>query len=68
MMGTGTLTGPWVATRSDRMRDHHRVLDADSHVMEPGGLFGDAAPPGRSVLDLAATPDRAVMYRAGGHR
>lgn len=37
------------------MRDHYRVLDADSHVMEPGGLFGDAVEPGRSVLDLPST-------------
>jgi predicted TIM-barrel fold metal-dependent hydrolase len=39
------------------MHDRLRVLDADAHVIEPGGLFGDAAPPGAEVIDLpAATP------------
>lgn len=39
------------------MRDGVRVLDADAHVIEPSGLFGDAAPPGAAVIDLpAATP------------
>jgi predicted TIM-barrel fold metal-dependent hydrolase len=37
------------------MRDGYRVLDADSHVMEPGGLFGGAVPAGRSVVDLPPT-------------
>jgi predicted TIM-barrel fold metal-dependent hydrolase len=31
------------------------VFDADAHVVEPGGLFGDAAPPGKPLLDLPAT-------------
>ena len=37
------------------MRDGLRVLDADAHVIEPGGLFGAAAPPGVSFIDLPAT-------------
>jgi predicted TIM-barrel fold metal-dependent hydrolase len=37
------------------MRDGMRVLDADAHVIEPGGLFGDAAPLGASVIDLPPT-------------
>ncbi|HEY3722042.1 MAG TPA: amidohydrolase family protein [Acidimicrobiia bacterium] len=37
------------------MHDGLRVLDADAHVIEPAGLFGAAAPPGVSVIDLPAT-------------
>lgn len=37
------------------MRDGLRVLDADAHVIEPPGLFGDAAPPGVGVIDLPPT-------------
>jgi uncharacterized protein len=37
------------------MRDGLRVLDADAHVIEPAGLFGDAAPVGADVIDLPAT-------------
>jgi predicted TIM-barrel fold metal-dependent hydrolase len=32
-----------------------RVLDADAHVVEPAGLFGDDAPPGVAFLDLPPT-------------
>ena len=44
------------------MRDGLRVLDADAHVIEPGGLFGDAAPPGIAFLDL---PDTTPMVPCG---
>ena len=44
------------------MRDGLRVLDADAHVVEPGGLFGDAAPPGIAFLDL---PDATPMIPCG---
>lgn len=37
------------------MHDGLRVLDADAHVVEPGGLFDAWAPPGSDVLDLPAT-------------
>ena len=37
------------------MRDGLRVFDADAHVIEPAGLFGDAAPPGVGVIDLPPT-------------
>lgn len=37
------------------MRDGLRILDADAHVIEPAGLFGDAAPQGVNVIDLPAT-------------
>ncbi len=37
------------------MRDGRRVLDADAHVVEPGGVFGDAQPPGRNPMDLPPT-------------
>ena len=37
------------------MHDGLRVLDADAHVIEPAGLFGAAAPPGVSFIDLPAT-------------
>jgi predicted TIM-barrel fold metal-dependent hydrolase len=37
------------------VHDGLRVLDADAHVVEPGGLFDAWAPPGREVLDLPAT-------------
>ncbi len=32
-----------------------RILDADAHVVEPGGLFGPWVLPGRAVLDLPPT-------------
>jgi predicted TIM-barrel fold metal-dependent hydrolase len=35
--------------------DGFRVLDADAHVIEPGGLFGDLAPMGADVIDLPPT-------------
>ena len=37
------------------MRDGLRVLDADAHVVEPGGLFGAAQPPDRNPMDLPTT-------------
>jgi predicted TIM-barrel fold metal-dependent hydrolase len=37
------------------MRDGLRVFDADAHVIEQPGLFGDAAPPGTGVIDLPPT-------------
>jgi predicted TIM-barrel fold metal-dependent hydrolase len=37
------------------VRDGLRILDADAHVIEPAGLFGDAAPPGVGVIDLPPT-------------
>jgi predicted TIM-barrel fold metal-dependent hydrolase len=37
------------------MRDGMRVLDADAHVVEPGGLFAEWCPPGRPVMDLPST-------------
>jgi predicted TIM-barrel fold metal-dependent hydrolase len=37
------------------VRDGLRIIDADAHVIEPAGLFGDAAPPGVSVIDLPPT-------------
>jgi uncharacterized protein len=37
------------------VHDGLRVLDADAHVVEPGGLFEAWSPPGRAVLDLPAT-------------
>jgi predicted TIM-barrel fold metal-dependent hydrolase len=37
------------------VHDGLRVLDADAHVIEPAGLFGDAAPAGVEVIDLPAT-------------
>jgi predicted TIM-barrel fold metal-dependent hydrolase len=37
------------------VHDGLRVLDADAHVVEPGGLFAAWSPPGRTVLDLPAT-------------
>jgi predicted TIM-barrel fold metal-dependent hydrolase len=40
--------------RSPR-REGLRILDADAHVVEPGALFQEWAPPGRAVLDLPAT-------------
>lgn len=41
------------------MRDGRRILDADAHVIEPGGLFGEAQTPGRSPMDLpSTTPSR----------
>ena len=36
------------------MRDGLRILDADAHVIEPGGLFGDARA-GRQLIDLPPT-------------
>src|SRR5438046_596900 len=36
------------------MRDGHRVLDADAHVVEPA-IWGDALPPGAWPLDIPAT-------------
>jgi predicted TIM-barrel fold metal-dependent hydrolase len=44
------------------VHDGLRVLDADAHVVEPGGLFGDAAPPGIALLDL---PDSTPMVPCG---
>jgi predicted TIM-barrel fold metal-dependent hydrolase len=32
-----------------------RVLDADAHVIEPGGIFGPAQPPDRNPMDLPPT-------------
>jgi predicted TIM-barrel fold metal-dependent hydrolase len=32
-----------------------RVLDADAHVIEPWGIFGDAQPLGRNPMDLPPT-------------
>jgi predicted TIM-barrel fold metal-dependent hydrolase len=40
------------------VHDGRRVLDADAHVIEPGGLFGDAAPAGVDVIDLPTTTPR----------
>lgn len=37
------------------MRNGLRILDADAHVIEPGGLFAEWAPPGTSVLNLPPT-------------
>jgi uncharacterized protein len=37
------------------VRDGLRILDADAHVVEPGGLFAAWSPPGRAVMDLPAT-------------
>lgn len=37
------------------MRDGLRILDADAHVIEPPGLFGDAASTGADVIDLPPT-------------
>jgi predicted TIM-barrel fold metal-dependent hydrolase len=37
------------------VHDGLRVLDADAHVVEPGELFREWTPAGRSVLDLPAT-------------
>ena len=37
------------------MRDGRRILDADAHVVEPGGLFGDAHRPDRPIMDLPPT-------------
>jgi predicted TIM-barrel fold metal-dependent hydrolase len=44
------------------VHDGLRVLDADAHVVEPGGLFGDAAPPGQPLLNL---PDTTPMIPCG---
>ena len=37
------------------MRDGRRIFDADAHVVEPGGVFGDAVPPGTLPMDLPPT-------------
>jgi uncharacterized protein len=37
------------------MRDGRRILDADAHVVEPAGVFGDAQVPGRNPMDLPPT-------------
>jgi predicted TIM-barrel fold metal-dependent hydrolase len=37
------------------MRDGFAILDADAHVVEPGEVFADFAPPGTAVFDLPAT-------------
>jgi predicted TIM-barrel fold metal-dependent hydrolase len=37
------------------VRQGLRILDADAHVIEPGGLFAEWAPPGTSLLNLPPT-------------
>ncbi len=37
------------------MRDGLRILDADAHVIEPGGVFGDAQRPDRNPIDIPPT-------------
>ncbi len=37
------------------MRDGRRILDADAHVIEPGGVFGPAHEYGRNPMDLPPT-------------
>jgi len=37
------------------MRDGLAILDADAHVVEPGEVFAEFAPPGTAVFDLPAT-------------
>jgi predicted TIM-barrel fold metal-dependent hydrolase len=41
------------------VRGGHRIFDADGHVVEPGDLFGAAAPPGVGVIDLP--PDTPMI-------
>jgi len=42
------------------VRDGLRIIDADAHVVEPGDLFNEWAPPGSAVIDLPPTTP-AVM-------
>jgi uncharacterized protein len=37
------------------MRDGRRILDADAHVVEPGGVFGDLQRIGPELMDLPPT-------------
>ena len=53
--GTTVPLDGGLAAAAAVVHDGVRVLDADAHVIEPGGLFGDAAPPGAAVIDLPAT-------------
>ena len=44
------------------MRESHRVFDADGHIVEPGDLFGEAAPRGVDAIDL---PPNTPMIPCG---
>ena len=44
------------------MRDGLAILDADAHVVEPGEVFAEFAPPGTAVFDL---PDTTPMQLCG---